>query len=859
MLETTHATSGPNVDPGNSPGRTRPWITRDGKFLRAGGQRLWLRGVTYGSFASNDAGEQFPPFPVLEADFFRMREVGINTVRVYTPPSDRIADAAARAGLYLVPDICWGPRCCELDYPEQMRFMSEWIRGHARRLAGHPSILMYSLGNEIPPLIVRWYGRRRIEAFLRALHSVSKECAPDTLVTYVNHPPTEYLDLSFLDVVSYNIYLEREVDFRSYMDRLQTQANNRPLFLAEVGLDSRSKGLEAQARFLDWQLRAAFEKGLCGAAVYAWTDEWQIHDSVIEGWEFGITTSDRQPKPALSTVREVYHCSHNTLRKDPKPMVSVVVCAHNAIATIRECLNSLTRLNYPNYEVIVIDDGSTDGTGQLCGEYGARLLRIERGGLSRARNEGILAARGSIVGFIDADAYPDPDWLYFAVTALEEQQAAAVGGPNLAPPNDGFVAECVDYAPGNPTHVLIDDTRAEHIPGCNMIFRKSALAAVEMFDVTHRAAGDDVDVCWKLLARRETIAFSPSAVVWHHRRGTVSGFLRQQRGYGFAEAHLQNRYPGHYNAFGHAVWRGKVYDSASRALDRLHFPVLFRSRIYQGQFGSAQFQSIYQPFRMWWFQMFTTVEWMGLALAFTMAAALGLGQVTGATGRDPGAVVIVLLLSGSAVGMWAATASSALLAGRHAVNAARWTGASQWKGLLLVSALHIAQPLARAWGRLMGNWKLLGSRLIHPTKLRLYGNLGQRDAWLRNLNEYLQTCGWVARPNDDWEDSDLIVEGPGPVRLTLTSVYEDDLAHAQHFIRYQVRTRWKPPYLAAAAGFVLLTVLCLSQWYLLPLVVPWVLGALRILRARGTQSDALSQLALEVAKPLGMIPVEPIE
>ena len=815
--------------------------------------------MTYGSFAPNDAGEPFPPFAVLEADFFRMREVGINTVRVYTPPSDRIADAAARAGLYLVPDICWGPRRCELDDPERMRFMFEWIRGHARRLAGHPSILMYSLGNEIPPLIVRWYGRKRIEAFLRSLHQVSKESSPNTLVTYVNHPPTEYLDLSFLDVVSYNIYLEREVEFRAYMDRLQTQANDRPLFLAEVGLDSQSNGEAAQAKFLDWQLRAAFEKGLCGAAVYSWTDEWQIFGSAIEGWSFGLTSSDRRPKPALSVVREVYHCGHNALRRDPKPMVSVVVCAHNAIATIRECLNSLTRLNYPNYEVIVIDDGSTDGTGQLCTAVGARLLRIERGGLSRARNEGINAARGSIVAFIDADAYPDPDWLYFAVTALDEQQSAAVGGPNLAPPNDGFVAECVDHAPGNPTHVLVDDTHAEHIPGCNMIFRKSALMAVEMFDVTHRAAGDDVDVCWKLLARHETIAFSPSAVVWHHRRGTVSGFLRQQRGYGFAEAHLQNRYPGHYNAFGHAVWRGRVYDASSRALDRLHLPILFRSRIYQGQFGSGQFQSIYQPFRMWWFQMFTTVEWMGLALAFSAAAAIGMVHWTSGAAYTPVSQATILLIAGGAVGMWTATVSAALVAGRHAVDAARWDGEKQWRGLMLVAALHIAQPLARALGRLKGWWKLKGARLKHPAAMQMYGNLNQRDTWLRRLDEYLRICGWVARTNNDWEDSDLIVDGPGPVRLSLTSVYEEDLEHGRHYVRYQVRSQWKSRYLMLGGGFAVLAALCATQVYLLPLVVPWLLGAFRILGARQTQSDALSQLALEVAEPLGMVPVEPIQ
>lgn len=823
-----------------------PAVLRDGKFLRVGRSRFYIRGVTYGTFRLNEQGEPYPPLDVLQDDFYRMREAGINTVRLYTPPSDRIADAAAKAGLFLVPDICWGPRRCELDDRERMRFMQEWIHGHARRLAGHPAILMYSLGNEIPPLVVRWYGRKRIEQFLRHLFDTAKAESPNTLVTYVNHPPTEYLELPFLDVLSYNIYLEREAEFRAYVDRLQIQAGDRPLFLAELGLDSRGHGEGEQAKFLNWQLRAVFEKGLCGAAVYSWTDEWQIFGSAIEGWAFGLTEPDRQPKLALSTVREVYHLKHNQLRPGLKPQVSVIVCAHNASATIEECLRSLSRLSYPNYEIIVVDDGSTDGTGPMSANYGAKLIRIERGGLSCARNTGIKAARGSVVAFIDADAYADPDWLTFAVASLEEHDAEAVGGPNLSPPTDGFVAQCVDHAPGNPTHVLLDDVRAEHIPGCNMLFRKSALEEIGLFDVTHRAAGDDVDVCWKLLARRRTIAFSPSAVVWHHRRGTVTGFLKQQRGYGFAEAHLHNRNPGHYNAFGYAVWRGKIYDNTTQALNGLELPMFLRSRIYQGQFCSAPFQSLYEPYQMWWFQIFTTIEWMGLAGAmltssalasrFSIWAAAGLGLV--------------------AVLMWAAAFAAAGLAGKKAARAPKWRGTERKKVIALVACLHLMQPFARAWGRLHGWWLLRNERLEHPATNHLHGSLTQRDCWLRRLEEQLRACGWLARANGAWEDFDLIVEGPGPVRLKLDSVYEEDLERARHYVRYRVTAKWKPSYLFKGLLLAGLFGFCLSKIYLLPVALPLGLALLRLAGGRRIQTAALSQLAMECAEPLGMIAVK---
>lgn len=819
----------------------------DGKFLRVNGERFWVKGVTYGTFGKNSEGEPYPEIWRVREDFAAMRDAGVNTVRLYTPPSDGLADAAADAGLMLIPDVCWGPRFCEIHRREDLGPIYEWTRAHARRLSRHPAVLMYSIGNEIPPLLVRWYGRRHIERFLAALDEIVKTEAPGALTTYACHPPTEHLHLPFLDVVSFNVYLERERDFRRYLARLQNLAGERPLLLSEIGLDSNgaaggaARGAEAQAELLDWQLRATFEKGLCGATVYSWTDEWSIFAEDIGGWSFGLTDHDRRPKPALEAVRRIYRSERRALRAAPWPRASVVVCSYNGGRTLERCLRSVTHLNYPDYEVIVIDDGSTDATSAVAARFPVRCLRTENGGLSRARNLGIAESTGDVVAFIDADAYADPDWLSQLVTALDEQGAAAAGGPNFCPRDDGFVADCVDHAPGNPTHVLVSDELAEHVPGCNMAFRKDALRAVGGFDAVHRTAGDDVDVCWKLLARGMKIAYAPGGFVWHHRRPTVRAFLRQQKGYGYAESFLRRRYPSRFNVFGYAVWSGGIYDGVHHGLRMDGLPRLLRPRVYQGRFGGAQFQSLYQPFHAWWFQIFTTFEFQGLALFTAAGAAVAL-----ASGQRHASVA---LLAVTAV-LVATTLAAAGAAGWHAARAKRWRGPSAVAGITLVAALHVLQPLSRAAGRLKGWWhgKLRGERFDFPAEQKLWGNLSQRDRWLERLVSHARACGWRADAGDDWADADVVVSGPGPCRVELRSVAEERLEKNYYFVRYRVAARLKPSAVLLGLGLLGAFAAVATRPALWPLAVP-LLAVLRVMSAAPrVMTAAVSQMALEIAE-----------
>src|SRR5437867_5355449 len=138
--------------------------------------------------------------------------------------------------------------------------------------------------------------------YIERLYRAAKAEDPTALVTYVNYPSSEYLQLPFLDLVCFNAYLESQERFAAYLARLQNIAGDRPLIMSEIGLDSLRHGESTQARVLEWQTRTAFASGCAGAFVYAWTDEWYRTGEDVDDWAFGLTHRDRRPKKALAAV-----------------------------------------------------------------------------------------------------------------------------------------------------------------------------------------------------------------------------------------------------------------------------------------------------------------------------------------------------------------------------------------------------------------------------------------------------------------------------------------------------------------------------------------------------------------------------
>ena len=190
------AAAAPGPEDLRSPGSARGGapgsrVELDGKFFRLSGERFLVKGVTWGTFAPDESGYPFPDAAVAARDFATMASLGVNTVRVYTPPRPDLLDLAAEHGLRVMVGIPWAQHVAFLDDRALERETRREVVARVRELAAHPAAFLFALGNEIPPGVVRWHGRGRVERFLRSLWLEAKEAAPEALFTYANFPPLD--------------------------------------------------------------------------------------------------------------------------------------------------------------------------------------------------------------------------------------------------------------------------------------------------------------------------------------------------------------------------------------------------------------------------------------------------------------------------------------------------------------------------------------------------------------------------------------------------------------------------------------------------------------------------------------------
>jgi glycosyltransferase involved in cell wall biosynthesis len=235
-----------------------------------------------------------------------------------------------------------------------------------------------------------------------------------------------------------------------------------------------------------------------------------------------------------------------TLDRGPRseqllPAISVIVCTRDRPLSLKRCLETLARLDYPFYEVVVVDNCSRDPkVAQVVSESGFRYVREDRPGLDWARNRGIQEARYDIVAYIDDDALASPSWLYGVAMGFGEPDIMAVTGLVLPAEIETGAQHDFERYGGMSAGFTPYTIRRSEISdkalfwasgwgvGANMAFRRELFQAIGQFDValdvgTPTCGGGDIEFFYRTVAAGFPLRYEPAALVRHvHRRDGAS-------------------------------------------------------------------------------------------------------------------------------------------------------------------------------------------------------------------------------------------------------------------------------------------------------------------------------------------------
>lgn len=203
----------------------------------------------------------------------------------------------------------------------------------------------------------------------------------------------------------------------------------------------------------------------------------------------------------------------------------------------------MVNLDYPkeNYELIIVDGGSTDETCEIIMKYDAKLIIDAGGSIGRGRNLGIANSKGDYVAFTDADCIVSKKWLKVLISNIisKDSNLIAAGGPNLVPDGDppfakliGFMQETFLASGGMPQSYYINDNRyVIGIPNCNVIYKKKNVMDLGGFDNSLNI-GEDAELCNRLTKKGFKYLYISDAIVWHHRPKNIEEFIKKMFNYG---------------------------------------------------------------------------------------------------------------------------------------------------------------------------------------------------------------------------------------------------------------------------------------------------------------------------------------
>lgn len=231
----------------------------------------------------------------------------------------------------------------------------------------------------------------------------------------------------------------------------------------------------------------------------------------------------------------------------PAPNYSVVVPAYNAGATVRLCLEALLRqsVGTPAYEVLVVDDGSTDDTAEVLKDFPVTVIRQPNRGPAAARNHGARRARGEIILFTDADCVPREDWVAQMAKPFADAGVCAVKGAYRTS-QSALVARFAQVEFEERFELLKRADAIDMVDTYSASYRKHLFERMGGFDESFPVANnEDTDLSYKFSAAGLRMVFNPDAVVFHLRHpDTLPRYLRQKFWRGYWRMVVYRRFPG---------------------------------------------------------------------------------------------------------------------------------------------------------------------------------------------------------------------------------------------------------------------------------------------------------------------------
>jgi GT2 family glycosyltransferase len=232
------------------------------------------------------------------------------------------------------------------------------------------------------------------------------------------------------------------------------------------------------------------------------------------------------------------------MTREGRPLVSVIVPSWNARDLLTECLAALERLTYEPLEIIVVDDGSTDGSAEMItSQWGdrVRLVRNETNmGFAPAVNRGVRAARGAFIAVLNNDALPEPGWITALVEAAGRQPRTGMVASKILNLREPRILDGVGlllYPDGSSRaqgRLEVDqgqyDSNEEALlpSGCAAFYRRAMLDEIGLYDESFCMCCEDTDLGLRARLAGWRCAFTPKAVVHHHYSATMGEYSERK-------------------------------------------------------------------------------------------------------------------------------------------------------------------------------------------------------------------------------------------------------------------------------------------------------------------------------------------